>query len=242
MTEAASAERADIAAYYDDYSTWYEGERREGYYGVINDLEFEKIERWVTGKKALEIGCGTGLILERVHAVAERAVGIDLSLGMAGVSKRKGLRATNAVVGSLPFGDDTFDVVYSCKVLAHVPDIEGGLREVRRVLKPGGRAFLEFYNPWSFKTLTYRLVSLRRSKEPVFIRFDRRADIERILPPGFEVRSARGARIFAATRHFYTVPVLGPVVRWLDRRLCDTKLGELFGGYLMLELAAPGIS
>ncbi len=242
MREAASRDRADIAAYYDDYSSWYEGERRDGYYGVINDLEFDRIEPSVTGRRALEIGCGTGLILTRVDGVAERAIGIDLSPGMAGVSRRKGLCAANAAVDALPFADDSFDVVYSCKVLAHVPDLLGALREIRRVLRTGGRAFLEFYNPWSFKRLTYRLVSLWRRSEPVFIRFDRRVDVERILPPGLEVRSARGIRVLAATGHFYTLPVLGPIVRRLDRRLCDTWFGQRFGGYLLLELAAPGTS
>jgi ubiquinone/menaquinone biosynthesis C-methylase UbiE len=225
-----------IATYYDDYSTWYEGERREGYYALINDLEFDKIAPDATGHEALEIGCGTGLILERVTAVATRAVGIDLSSGMAGVSRRKGLEAVNAVVGALPFPDNAFDVVYSCKVLAHVPDIRAGLREVARVLRPGGHAFLEFYNPWSLKALGYKVVSFFRRREPVFIRHDTLADVASYLPPELEIRSARGIRVFAPTKHFYTLPVLRQIFRFLDRRICDTAFGRRFGGYLMIEL------
>ncbi|HET9729015.1 MAG TPA: class I SAM-dependent methyltransferase [Acidimicrobiia bacterium] len=231
-----TSETKAIADYYDEYSTWYEGERREGYYSLINDLEFEKIEPEAEGREALEIGCGTGLILERVTKVAKRAVGIDLSSGMAGVSRRKGLEAVNAVVGALPFPDVSFDVVYSCKVLPHVPDIRGGLREVARVLRPGGHAFLEFYNPLSLKALAYKVTTWIRRGEPVHVRHDTLANVLSYLPPELSFVSARGIRVFAPTKHFYTLPVLRTIFRWADRAICDTAFGKRFGGYLMIEL------
>ncbi|GIU90702.1 MAG: hypothetical protein KatS3mg010_1801 [Acidimicrobiia bacterium] len=230
----------EIATYYDDYSTWYEDERREGYYALINDLEFERIEPHVTGRDALEIGCGTGLILERTHAVARTAVGVDLSSGMARFSaKKKGLRALNASATDLPFADDSFDVVYSCKVLPHVPDIRSALREVARVLRPGGRAFLEFYGPYSLKALAYRLVQVRRRKDPVYVRFDTASDVAGYLPDGFELRSRRGIRIFAPIRFCYTIPGVRRVFELLERRFCDTPLAR-FGGYQLFEIAERG--
>lgn len=227
---------AEIAGYYDDYSTWYEGERRHGYYEIINDLEFERVADDVTGADALEIGCGTGLILERSHAVARRAVGVDLSRGMAGVSRRKGLRAVNASATSLPFPDGTFDVVYSCKVLPHVPDIRTALAEVRRVLRPGGRAFLEFYGPYSLKALAYRVVQIGRRREPVYVRFDTRTTVASYLPSGWEIRSRRGIRIFAPVRFCYTIPGVRRVFELLERRFCDSALAR-FGGYQLYEIA-----
>lgn len=239
MTHSTHSDPTDataIAGYYDDYSTWYDNERRYGYYELINDLEVERVTPHLTGRRSLEIGCGTGLLLERTTRHADFAVGIDLSAGMAGVSAAKGLTVANASVTDLGFADESFDVVYSCKVLPHVPDIAGALREIRRVLVPGGRMFLEFYNPRSLKNLTYRMRWRGGRSEPVYVRFDTAATLRPVLPPGVVIRSVRGIRIFGPTRHFYTVPVLRSITSWLDRRFCDTRIGELFGGYLLFEL------
>ena len=53
----------------------------------------------------------------------------------------------------LPFEDDTFDVVFSHGVLHHVPDIDGGQREIHRVLKPGGELIVMVYARWSLNYL-----------------------------------------------------------------------------------------
>ncbi len=232
------SERQRIQGYYDDYSGWYDDERRAGYYGLINRLEFDKIRAAVTGRAALEIGCGTGLILERTHTVAARACGVDLSAGMVAVTRRKGLEALQASATALPFANASFDVVYSFKVLAHVPAIESALGEVRRVLRPDGTAFLEFYNPYSFKHLANRLAAAPSGGHRVFTRYDTLADVRRYLPPGFEIVSARGVRIFAPTHHFYTLPGIGRLFAQLETRYCDSALGRL-GGYLVVELRAP---
>src|SRR5581483_1576550 len=50
----------------------------------------------------------------------------------------------------LDFPDETFDVVYSHGVLHHTPDIQAALREVHRVLKPGGRAIVMLYHRGSY--------------------------------------------------------------------------------------------
>lgn len=236
MTSTAPSDSAaEIASYYDDYSTWYEGERREGYYGIINDLEVEAIAPFARGRDVLEIGCGTGLILERTSPIARSAVGIDLSHGMAGVSRRKGLTVANASATDLPFAGGSFDVVYSCKVLPHVPDIRRALLEVDRVLRPGGTAFVEFYNPRSFKALTYRVMTLRRRGEPVFVRHDDLEAVRSYLPPGWKVDAVRGIRTLAPVRHAYSLPVIGRFLERLERRWCDTWLGRRFGGYLLVR-------
>lgn len=231
-----SEAREDIASYYDEYSTWYEGERREGYYGLINDLEVEALTPFATDADVLELGCGTGLILERTTALARRAVSIDLSIGMAKFSHKKGLTATNASATALPFPDDSFDLVYSCKVLPHVPDIATAMLEVDRVLRPGGVAMVEFYNPRSFKALTYKIQTIRRSGiEPVYVRHDTVDDVASFLPAGWEVESVRGIRIFGPIRQAYTLPVLGGLLERLERAFCDRSFGRLFGGYILVK-------
>lgn len=103
-------------------------------------------EGWPYGK-VLEIGCGTGfftLNLMLAGVIGEAWV-TDISPGMVGVAERNaaelGLSVTGKVCDAetLPFEDATFDLVVGHAVLHHIPDVELALREVLRVLKPGGR-------------------------------------------------------------------------------------------------------
>ncbi|MBA3303051.1 MAG: methyltransferase domain-containing protein, partial [Acidimicrobiia bacterium] len=241
LIDPSIEQRDAIEDYYDEYSTWYEGERRDGYYAFVNDLEFEAVRGASTGARVLEIGCGTGLILERTAALAATAVGIDLSAGMASFSRtEKGLTTVQATADQLPFPDDSFDLVYSFKVLPHVPDIQGALREVDRVLAPGGRAFLEFYSPTSLKHLANRASIALTGRTPVYVRYDGLGRIGRLLPAGMAVRSVRGVRILGPTRHLYTAPVLGPAAVRLEGRLSTTALARL-GGYLVVEVGRPEV-
>jgi ubiquinone/menaquinone biosynthesis C-methylase UbiE len=233
-------DRKAIEAYYDDYATWYEAERREGYYGVVNALEFGAVAEAVVGRDVLEIGCGTGLILERTAAVARRATGIDLSAGMAHFSAaKKGLTVAQASATDLPFAGASFDVVYSFKVLPHVPDLGAALAEIRRVLRPGGRAFVEVYNPWSLKRLANGVAGALGRGKPVYVRHDSLRRVRRVLPQGWEVKAVRGVRIFAPSKHAYTLPGLAALVPRLERWACDGRLGRL-GGYLVVEVGPHG--
>lgn len=96
----------------------------------------------VRGRKCLEIGCGRGLFQDLV----EDYTGVDLSQS---VRLRKPFACAAAT--RLPFGNATFDVVWSITVLEHVDQPEAALAEIRRVLKPGGLLFLKVAwhcRPW----------------------------------------------------------------------------------------------
>jgi ubiquinone/menaquinone biosynthesis C-methylase UbiE len=101
---------------------------------------------WPYGN-ALEVGCGTGfflLNLKQAGVLDEGAV-TDISPGMVQVAQRNAEQLGFTVDGrvadaeSLPFGDAQFDLVVGHAVLHHIPDVELAMREVLRVLKPGGR-------------------------------------------------------------------------------------------------------
>ena len=97
--------------------------------------------------RALELGCGTGFfLLNLIQAgVARRGSVTDLSPGMVKVATRNGQSLGLDIDGrvadaeGIPYDDDTFDLVVGHAVLHHIPDVELSLREVIRVLKPGGR-------------------------------------------------------------------------------------------------------
>jgi ubiquinone/menaquinone biosynthesis C-methylase UbiE len=95
---------------------------------------------------ALEIGAGTGYFsLNLLQAGAiERATATDISPGMLakldGNAGRLGLEVKTAAAEAetLPFGDESFDLVFGHAVLHHIPDLEKAFAEFRRVLRPGG--------------------------------------------------------------------------------------------------------
>ena len=115
-------------------------------------------------ERAMELGCGTGFFLLNLmqSGVAKKGSVTDLSPGMVKVALRNaehlGLDVDGRVADAekIPYDDDTFDLVVGHAVLHHIPDVEQALREVLRVLKPGGRFIFagepttigDFYARW----------------------------------------------------------------------------------------------
>jgi ubiquinone/menaquinone biosynthesis C-methylase UbiE len=101
---------------------------------------------WPYGR-SLELGCGTGFFTLnlKLAGVLEEAHVTDLSPGMVEVAIRNakslGFEIEGRVADAerLPYDDDSFDLVIGHAVLHHIPDVDLAMREVLRVLKPGGR-------------------------------------------------------------------------------------------------------
>ncbi|GAB3772574.1 ubiquinone/menaquinone biosynthesis C-methylase UbiE [Nocardioides ginsengisegetis] len=91
-------------------------------------------------RRVLEVGCGTGAFAERLVAENPDAeiVATDQSERFVELTAARGVEARVADLQDLPFPDDSFDVVAAMWMLYHVPDLDRGLAEVRRVLRPGG--------------------------------------------------------------------------------------------------------
>src|SRR5918911_1556855 len=102
--------------------------------------------------RLLEIGCGMGTDLLQFSRGGARCSGIDLTPRSIEITRHRFrlYGADGAFMISdgehLPFRDESFDVVYSNGVLHHTPDTEGAIREVYRVLKPGGTAKVMLYH------------------------------------------------------------------------------------------------
>lgn len=102
------------------------------------------------GERVLDVGCGPGLLVERIAAsVGERGEvrGVDLSATMIALARARcagsdwvGFDPADAT--ALPFEAGRFDAVVCTQVLEYVPDVGRALDELRRVLRPGGRALL----------------------------------------------------------------------------------------------------
>jgi demethylmenaquinone methyltransferase/2-methoxy-6-polyprenyl-1,4-benzoquinol methylase len=107
------------------------------------------------GDRVLDAACGTGdLAVADLKAGASRVTGLDFSEAMLQRARRKAQRHELAVdwiqgdMLALPFADGTFDAATVGFGVRNVADLELGLRELRRVLRPGGRlAILEITQP-----------------------------------------------------------------------------------------------
>src|SRR5205814_221266 len=98
------------------------------------------------GARVLEVGCGGGNVLERVPG---RRFGIDLSPFILSKARARLHGAAQLVRGDamrLPFADGAFDRVFCSEVLEHVLEPEVVVREMRRVLAPGGFAVVSVPN------------------------------------------------------------------------------------------------
>jgi ubiquinone/menaquinone biosynthesis C-methylase UbiE len=108
------------------------------------------------GLRVLEIGCGLGTDGAQFAKAGAVYVGVDLTEAAVELARKRfelfDLHGTfrTADAEKLEFESDSFDVVYSHGVLHHTPDTVGAVREVHRVLKPGGRAIVMLYHRGSY--------------------------------------------------------------------------------------------
>jgi demethylmenaquinone methyltransferase/2-methoxy-6-polyprenyl-1,4-benzoquinol methylase len=108
-----------------------------------------------SGARALDVACGTGdLSLAIAEGTGARVIGTDFCRPMLEIAARKTAQREQAIpfvegdALRLPFDDKSFDAVTIAFGLRNLASVEGGLRELWRVLKPGGRAaVLEFSSP-----------------------------------------------------------------------------------------------
>ena len=232
----------DNQSYYDEFSGWYENERHHGYHALLDQMQIEVVAPMCEGRDVLEVGCGTGLILKEIEPIANRAAGIDISPGMLEQAKKRGLDVQVASATKLPFEDASFDVVYSFKVLAHVEDIEDAMCEVARVLRPGGRAALEFYNKRSLRYLIKRLkqphaVSETTTDDMVYTRYDTIEDVRTYLPSSLRIDETRGIRVFTPFAQVHLVPGVKQAFAHVERKARDHIVTRRFGGFMVVVVS-----
>lgn len=122
---------------------------------ILEMVEFGTL----AGKRVVEVGCGLGTDAVRFAAAGAEYCGVDLSERSISLArknlKQRGL-AGQFLVGDgevLPLADESVDFVYSHGVLHHTPDIRKAIREVHRILRPGGRATIMLYHrdSWNYR-------------------------------------------------------------------------------------------
>lgn len=92
----------------------------------------------VQGKKIADIGCGTGAVLQMLVSMGADAEGVDMSDEALRFCMRKNLKVRLGTAENTNFPDASFDAVIISDVLEHLSNDQKGIKEIFRILKPGG--------------------------------------------------------------------------------------------------------
>ncbi len=118
------------------------------------------------GQRVLEVGCGQGPLVNHLPNLGASMVGVDMSdaslrraaEGVRELGWHGRVRLLQADAETLPFRDRSFDAVVSFGVLHHTPDTAHAVREIGRVLRPGGRAIVMLYRTGNPKWIATRVL------------------------------------------------------------------------------------
>lgn len=153
---ALTPEQQTTATVFGDTFSLYSDEEFEEFIGFLR-TRFQRnaidLREAFLGKRCLDAGCGGGrATIMMAEAGAAEVVAFDLSQTNVQTTRmRAAQRGCDNVVGvggsllEVPFEDESFDVVWSNGVLHHTGDTDGSLKEITRVLRPGGWMWLYLY-------------------------------------------------------------------------------------------------
>jgi SAM-dependent methyltransferase len=118
-------------------------DRHVGRYGPSLSREHATAARVAAGERALDVGCGPSVLTRVLADVlgAENVAAVDPSEPFVAACRLRvpGADVRLGTADPLPFEDGSFDVVLSQLVVNFLPDARAGLREMRRIARPGGR-------------------------------------------------------------------------------------------------------
>lgn len=206
-------------------STKIEEYRQRDDYGPFeSNLQFlERTGVLARGAKILEIGSGKGRMLNHLVQLGHDIRGVELN--------RQYIAASRDLFGELPVSpvdseklpapDGSLDIVISFDVFEHIPDTDGHLREVKRVLKPGGYYLLQTPNKWTnavFETFRWKSLTAWKAQHCSLHSF--RELRRRCEKHGFSVR-------------FYDIPLVNDFFRFK----VEAYLGRF--GLLLLKVINP---
>lgn len=144
-----SVDSATVEGFGHEWTVYDQSERapesiRRSFGRYFEQFPFEEFDGSSLG---LDVGCGTGRWAAQVLEHGPRLVALDASAPALGVAARTapGAALLNASAVELPLADASVDFGFSLGVLHHLPDTEGALREIHRVLAPGAPFLVYLY-------------------------------------------------------------------------------------------------
>ena len=188
---SSSASNAAVREYWDHHIHDLEVTRHPvgtpGFFADLDQYHFEKLHHLpklvafegYRGKRVLEVGCGAGTDLVRFARGGAEVTGVDLSSSAVALAHQnfaqQGLAADlrEGDGESLPFPDNSFDLVYAHGVVQYTANPRALTRECHRVLRPGGEAVFQVYNRVSWLNALSKImkVPLEHEDAPVLRKY-----------------------------------------------------------------------
>ena len=185
------ATTAEVRAYWDQHIHDLEITRHpvgsRGFFDDLDQYHFEKLHHLLRlvdfdgyrGRTVLEVGCGAAVDLARFAKGGAIVTGVDLApsaidLARANFEQQRLTGRFEVADGEqLPFGDNSFDLVYAHGVVQYTANPRRLVEECRRVLKPGGQAVFQVYNRVSWLNALSKLmkVGLEHDDAPVLLKY-----------------------------------------------------------------------
>ena len=176
----------------------------KAFFDDLDDYRFDKLHYLpqlvdfasFRGQQLLEVGCGIGTDLVRFAKGGARVTGVDLAQTAIGLARKNfelnGVAAEELRVASgeaLPYADATFDAVYGHGVIQYTANAPQLIREMHRVLKPGGTGIFMVYNRVSWLNALSKVmkVALEHEDAPVLKKYSI-AEFKELLKPFKETR------------------------------------------------------
>lgn len=192
--------------------------------------------------RILDVGCGSGVLLNLLHKKGFEVSGVDLSIDAAEIVKQNyGLDVAVGSIEDVFFDPGSFDVVVLLHTLEHVPNPRAMLKEVIRILKPSGRLVVQVPN---IDSLQFRLFGVRWYGLDVprhLIDYSQSSILKLLSEVGLNVKRLRHFNLRDNAPAFVSslFPSLDPVsraVRLGKRGFHESPIGRWFCRFIYLSL------
>jgi SAM-dependent methyltransferase len=189
--------------------------------------------------RVFDVGCGDGALVCAAASRGAVATGLDPDPAMLAAARMRAAGAhvqaafVEGRIEQMPFADASFDVVVAITVLCFLTDASGAVREMTRVLRPGGRVVLGELGRWSLWAMTRRVRGGLGAATWKAARFRTASELRTLAESaGLSVTVIRGAVYYPPIGTL--AHILAPLDPWLGR---VTTFGAAF---VALQAVAPG--
>jgi SAM-dependent methyltransferase len=183
----------------------------------IDALWFDRLARRLSAGRAagrvLDIGCGNGLLLRRFLARGWSAEGVDFSSWAEPFAREHGFVLHNGAIESLELPGGRFDLVTSTSTLEHVARPVEHVREILRMLAPGGIAYLAGIPNYGSLSIRLGLSAFSTNRPPMHVNYFTPATMQRMLERAGVVAPVASARVST-----YGIPELHHLLKRLTAR------------------------